>query len=211
MPRRELHFCEQVRLYRYRHLISRIALREDAWGRHAVDALIYAMLSVTRIEEGWSRWRFAMQSNYSTGTARREQRWWAERSPKKGPRTADERQKTDCENLRIPLLAQSDEKRGSLQFSSEIYDGRSRKLNTDPRIYNVQWWNGCAPRRDNNLQWTLCCRSITAIDGIYPRGTGAKRNVISIPRTFRYQLGNLLKVLSEFHNAVKVCRLNDGV
>jgi len=25
-------------------------------------------------------------------------------------------------------------------------------------------------RRDNNLQWTLCCRSITAIDGIYPSG-----------------------------------------
>lgn len=40
--------------------------------------------------------------------------------------------KTDYENLRIPLSAQSDEKRGCLQFSSEIYDGRSRKLNTDP-------------------------------------------------------------------------------
>lgn len=40
--------------------------------------------------------------------------------------------KTDCENLRIPLSAQSDEKRGCLQFSSEIYDGRSRKLNTNP-------------------------------------------------------------------------------
>lgn len=51
---------------------------------------------------------------------------------KKNPRSADERQKTDCENLRIPLSAQSDEKRGCLQFSSEIYDGRSRKLNTNP-------------------------------------------------------------------------------
>lgn len=39
--------------------------------------------------------------------------------------------------------------------------------------------------------------------------TGGKTNVISIRRTFRYQLGgNLLKVLSEFHNAVKVCRSN---
>lgn len=26
--------------------------------------------------------------------------------------------------------------------------------------------------RDNNLQWTLCCRSITAIEGIYLPGGG---------------------------------------
>lgn len=37
---------------------------------------------------------------------------------------------------------------------------------------------------------------------------GRETNVISIRRTFRYQLGNLLEVLSEFYNAVKVCRLN---
>lgn len=34
--------------------------------------------------------------------------------------------------------------------------------------------------RDNNLQWTLCCRSITAIEGIYlsevGRGGGGRVN-----------------------------------
>lgn len=72
MPRRELHFCEQVRLsisvFRFR-----IALRENAWGRaDADDALIYAMLSVTRIEEERSGWRFGTQSNYSTRELRVE-------------------------------------------------------------------------------------------------------------------------------------------
>lgn len=59
--------------------------------------------------------------------------------------TADERAKNRLgESASIPLSAQPDEKGGSLQFSSEIYDGRSRKLNTDPGIYNLRWRNGCA-------------------------------------------------------------------
>lgn len=83
-------------------------------------------------------------------------------------------------------------------------------------------------RRDNNLQWTLCCRSITAIDGIYPpgeRGAGRRgrgegggrrggyrgkdeRHIDSADIQVSIGGGNLLKVLSEFHNAVKVCRSN---
>lgn len=94
-----------------------------------------------------------MQSNYSTEKlcAARRLRWdvlWTERKERKKEKkekikTEIEEEKgiqealtsgkkTDCENLRIPLSAQSDEKRGCLQFSSEIYDGRSRKLNTNP-------------------------------------------------------------------------------
>jgi len=44
-----------------------------------------------------------------------------------------------------------------------------------------------------------------------PREHRGEKDERHIRRTFRYQLGNLLKVLSEFHNAVKVCRLNGDV
>lgn len=50
--------------------------------------------------------------------------------------------------------------------------------------------------------------------GIYPRerGGGVRRTLYRFRgHSGGYQLGNLFKVLSEFHNAVKVCRLNDGV
>lgn len=66
-------------------------------------------------------------------------------------------------------------------------------------------------RIDNNLQWTLCCRSITAIDGIYPlvyppRIRGKERWTLYRSRAdIQVSIDELLlKVLSEFHNAVKV-------
>lgn len=139
-------------------------------GRHADDALIYAMLSVTRIEEEWSGWR--MRSNYSTGNASGERRWRIEQ--KKDPRIADERQKIDCENLRIyPFRPSRTRKEGAFNFQARFMTAiRENWTRTgESIIYNGEM---DARRRDNNLQWTLCCRSITAIGGIYSRDMGGE-------------------------------------
>lgn len=119
MPRRELHFREQealsISVFRFG-----IALREDACSRHAVDALIYAMLSVTRIEEGWSRWRFAMQSNYSTGTARGEQRWCAERKKKKVQELLTSGKKLTAKICEYPFRPSRTRKEGAFNFQARF-------------------------------------------------------------------------------------------
>lgn len=131
-------FTRQVRLYRYWHFISRSRCAKTGW--YAADALIYAVLSVTSTGEGSHDGDLACKviirrKLHALATA-------VDRTKKvREPLTSGK--KIDCENLRIPLSAQSDEKGGYLQFSSEIYDGRSRKLNTDPGIYNLRWRNGC--------------------------------------------------------------------
>lgn len=81
-----------------------------------------------------------MQSNYSDGKLSAARGRAAvgpsrNRKKKKGSGIADERQKTDCENLRIPtpFAGRSEgERREPSIFKREIYDGRWRKLNTDP-------------------------------------------------------------------------------
>lgn len=77
-----------------------------------LDGLIYAALIYPSrgSKRGWSRWRFGMQSNYSTGTTCREN--GGGEPKKKVQKSLTSGKKTDCENLRIPLSARSDAKGG---------------------------------------------------------------------------------------------------